>query len=597
MRFLPLAIILGLYLAATTAQSGRTKLQACPLLGQQYPPPVQLTAEPKFQAAAKSLNAVLDKSVKQSPYNETSFSVGVFSTDDDQLIYQYHYTSAAVRNSSTGTKAVDADSIYRIGSISKLLTVYLFLISQGDRKWDVPVVEYLPQLRDLSEQSWNSMTPNWEDITLGDLASQMAGLARDYGLADLAPTVNGLVPLPTSLKNTFPNITEDEVPKCNLLTPDGGFARCTVDGKFQTPHAQVRCVADLRIEYLRGVASESPIFSAAYTPVYSNEAFAILGLALQNITGIALETLFDDSIVKPLKLEGTSWTVPEEVTDNALIPGDPVEVGWSNEFGPFSPAGGFFSSTRDAARIGRAMLTSELLSKTQTNRWMKPTSFVEDFAQGVGRPWEIYRLKVNGASVDVYTKGGDWGAYHTLFALIPTFNVGFTVFTAPDLGVAGSIREAVPAFLTDNFLPVLDEIAEDQATANFAGRYASSEANSSMTVSTTSSRPGLMVTQWINNGVDLLGFLDTVFPNMSYRIVPNQLYSGDRIGFTSFYQAAAAPPDDEGIWLFNCPGWFAVDALTFGNIPVGQMVFDVGKGGKAGSVELRGMRVMLEKQF
>ncbi|KAK3695993.1 hypothetical protein LTR37_018211 [Vermiconidia calcicola] len=572
MRFEPLAIVLSLYLGSTTAQNGRTKLQACPLLGQQYPPPVQLTAEPKFQAAAKSLNAVLDKSVKQSPYNETSFSVGMFSTDDDQLIYQYHYTSAAVRNSSTGTKAVDADSIYRIGSISKLLTVYMFLISEGDRKWDVPIVEYLPQLREFSEQSWNPMTPDWQDITLGDLAGQMAGLARDYGLADLAPAANGAVPLPASLKNTFPNITEEEIPTCGLLTPSGQFT-----------------------QYLQGVANESPIFSAAYTPVYSNQAFALLGLALQNITGIALETLFNDSIVKPLNLEGTFYTVPEEVTDNALIPGDPVAVGWTNEFGPFSPAGGFFSSTKDAARIGRAMLSSELLPKTQTDRWMKPTSFVEDFAQGVGRPWEIYRIKVNGASVDVYTKGGDWGVYHTLFALIPTFNVGFTVFTAPDFGVTESIREAVPAFLTDSILPVLDEIAEDQATAKFAGHYASSEANSSMTVSTTSSRPGLMVTQWINNGVDLLGLLEMVFPNMSYRIVPNQLYSGDKIGFTSFYQAAV-PPDDEGIWLFTCPGWFGVDGLTFGNIPLGQMVFDVGEGGKAGSVELRGMRVTLERQ-
>ena len=70
-------------------------------------------------------------------------------------------------------------------------------------------------------------------------------------------------------------------------------------------------------------------------------------------------------------------------------------------------AGGFFSSLNDLRTLGKATLTSRLLSKSVTNRWFKPTSFVESFAQGVGRPWEIYRYKVNGQSVDVYTKAGD----------------------------------------------------------------------------------------------------------------------------------------------------------------------------------------------
>ena len=160
-------------------------------------------------------------------------------------------------------------------------------------------------------------------------------------------------------------------------------------------------------EYLKGVGNESPIFPAAYTPVYSNEGFALVGLALAKLTGKPVETLFNESYIKTLGLESTYYTVPEGISDHDVIPGAPLATGWSNEFGVFSPAGGFYSSTNDFAILGKAMLTSKLLPKGLTNRWFKPTSFVEDWAQGVGRPWEIFRIKVNGQSIDIYSKGGD----------------------------------------------------------------------------------------------------------------------------------------------------------------------------------------------
>lgn len=46
------------------------------------------------------------------------------------------------------------------------------------------------------------------------------------------------------------------------------------------------------------------------------------------------------------------------------------------------------------------MLNSQLLPKSTTNRWFKPTSFVESKEKGVGRPWEIFRLEVHGQVVD-----------------------------------------------------------------------------------------------------------------------------------------------------------------------------------------------------
>jgi CubicO group peptidase (beta-lactamase class C family) len=77
-----------------------------------------------------------------------------------------------VANSSYGTNKVDAESIYRIGSISKLLTVYLWLVREGDVRWSDPIAKHLPELLKYKADSWNNVTPDWNAITIGDLAGQ-----------------------------------------------------------------------------------------------------------------------------------------------------------------------------------------------------------------------------------------------------------------------------------------------------------------------------------------------------------------------------------------------------------------------------------------
>ena len=173
------ATLLLLCTGVAAALAPRADRHACPLLGQQYPPPKQLSTEPKFQAATAHIDATLNAAIKSTPYKDSTFSIGFFSTSEDDLVYQYHHTGAAVQNSSYGTTNVDADSVYRIGSISKLLTVYLWLIHQGESGFNTPIAEILPQLQQYSKDSWNSITPDWSDITIGDLAGQMGGLSRD----------------------------------------------------------------------------------------------------------------------------------------------------------------------------------------------------------------------------------------------------------------------------------------------------------------------------------------------------------------------------------------------------------------------------------
>lgn len=88
-------------------------------------------------------------------------------------------------------------------------------------------------------------------------------------------------------------------------------------------------------EYLAAIMTEPPVFQSASTPVYSNNAFVLLAIALENITGKDLGSMFNESLVYALHLPGTSFDVPSSY-QNGVIPGDPTTSGWDSPFGPFA---------------------------------------------------------------------------------------------------------------------------------------------------------------------------------------------------------------------------------------------------------------------
>jgi hypothetical protein len=164
--------------------------QSCPLLGPDFPAPRNLSGNAAVQDALANLTEVLDaKGAPHSPLEEiwlpayTSFSVELFSAHDPKSLFQYHHSAGSLVNSTSGVKKVDSNSIYRIGSISKLFTVYTFLIESGDVKFNEPVTKYVPELKAAAKKYNARQDPvnyvDWEAITIGALASQTADIGRD----------------------------------------------------------------------------------------------------------------------------------------------------------------------------------------------------------------------------------------------------------------------------------------------------------------------------------------------------------------------------------------------------------------------------------
>jgi hypothetical protein len=104
----------------------------CPILGPVFPASSSLYASDAVQSAIAAFPGILQAALaNELPDNlTTSFSINVFSGFEDQSIFNFHY-AAPVLNGSLPSGELNNDTVYRIGSLSKLLTVYTFLDQVG----------------------------------------------------------------------------------------------------------------------------------------------------------------------------------------------------------------------------------------------------------------------------------------------------------------------------------------------------------------------------------------------------------------------------------------------------------------------------------
>lgn len=162
-----------------------------PLLGPVFPSPQDLSAETTIVSVggqlANTLNGYLD--LGQTPYGNytpkaTSVSITITSALDGSSFFDYQYTSSFLNKTAGSTSKVTKDSVYRVGSISKLFTVYALLLNNGFEYWDRPVTDFVPELGRFTNASNDVPETDrvlWEEVTIGSLASQLSGIGRDSG--------------------------------------------------------------------------------------------------------------------------------------------------------------------------------------------------------------------------------------------------------------------------------------------------------------------------------------------------------------------------------------------------------------------------------
>lgn len=177
----------SLWLAGAHAAVDQISFQPCPLLRAYYPPLTISTASDAVASFVSKFTTEFDNLVQSGGSddygpitpNTTSFSVVLFSgtTDsDDAAFFEYHHTATTAQ--SEGSSNVTSDTLFPVGDLTQLFTVYAWLVEVGEEAWETPITAFLPELSGLETPPGEVSTP-WQDVTIGTLAGQMSGLARD----------------------------------------------------------------------------------------------------------------------------------------------------------------------------------------------------------------------------------------------------------------------------------------------------------------------------------------------------------------------------------------------------------------------------------
>ncbi|KAK2738111.1 beta-lactamase family protein [Colletotrichum kahawae] len=468
--------------------------QPCPLLRAYYPAPSIDKNSAEVKSFADQFTKLFDQLIQKGGSddfgditpNTTSFSVVLFSgsdeSEDNPVFFEYHHTASEAPEEST----LDSDTIFPLGTLSQLFTVYAWLVEAGTASTGLAV--------------------KWDEITIGALAGQMSGLARD----------------------SF---------ACRLDVP---YARNNFVEQFDT---------------------QSPLFLPDTTPVISNAAFQLLAFALEthkagNRTS-TFDQILDTAIFGPLNMTNSGL-----LAQNKTVFADALNTSAIGEPGALS----VISTASDLARAGHSMLSSRLISKAATRRWLQPIADTSNLRNGVGRPWEIYHAGqyANSSILDVYTKTGLIGHYATYFGLAPDFNAGFAILAhdteavrGPDLNVYADIVSLAIVQLQRPKQDTLDP-SMDLLDVDLRKEIADSA------------------------GIKL--------ENLDFRLYPSNVMTETQHQFVAVFQDKSAPVD---MGTPTCITWQDVGSL--GSSADVRFVFDVANTGQASKVTFGGGFVALSR--
>lgn len=324
-----------------------------------------------------------------------------------------------------------------------------------------------------------------------------------------------------------------------------------------------------------------------------------MAYALENMTGSSYGEMLSYQLVRPLHLNSTTYAKPA-TTDSSIIPESPSKSWYDVNTHDAGPAAGIYSSIADLRRIGKSILAYELLSPSQTRRWMKPHCFTGDPRVAVGAPWEIAQVdSITNRANWMYTKGGQIGMYNSLFALLPDWDVGITVLAAGSR--SAEITGVLPVAIASKIVPALEMAAKRQANQTYSGQYGGRK--SSIEVAVQDHLPGLAVTSWSMDGRDMFDSIRTLVTgsptgtgNVSVRLYPTGLRTSSctkaqRESWRAVYEVIDAASSSTAF----CASWFSVDSVTYGGASLDEFVFELAEDGNARSITASAFDARLEK--
>lgn len=337
-----------------------------------------LQALPRLSAASFPTDAEILTIIKQRVQEKRSSGIVVGLVEADG-----HTRVVAFGDPGPGQPALDGDSVFEIGSISKVFTstVLAELVQEGAIKLEDPVQKYVPADVKIPGR-------NGKEITVGNLAEQNSGLPR----------------MPTNFKPKDPANPYADYGLQDMYAFLSGYTLP------RDPGAQFE---------------------------YSNLGVGLLGNVLAAATKRSYEDLQSERVWKPLGMTHTAITFTPWMKQHLALGHDAqgtVVANW--DLGAMAGAGAIRSTTNDMLKFAAANLKGD----------GGPLERAMAFAQKPRAPAGNAQIGLNwltvkpGAETIVWHNGGT-GGYRTYIGLVPARHVAVVVLTnsggagADDIGM------------------------------------------------------------------------------------------------------------------------------------------------------------------
>ncbi|KAM0292374.1 hypothetical protein ACHAPM_011754 [Fusarium culmorum] len=471
----PQSCLAGMVLIASSATASIIASDDVPLIGPSFLSNFDISKGSYLEEAKYKFPLLIEELFEVGDLNKTDliFAVDVFSAATNDSLYSYYHVGEGYKDTLTKGE-LSEETIFRIGSVTKLFTVYAIIAKAGMEVLSYPVTIFLPEL--LSNSSNNPIERiDWSEITVGALAAHQAGSGGT-----------------------------------------GGYFRTNPD-----------TTGDDRREFLNYMRDQQyPTIASNRNALYSDAGYGVLTLILERLTGQEYRDAVRDVIFEPLGMNSSSATVPSGTDVNAV---NRTGIGsWGLDIPVVAGSGGIYSSAKDLRLAGLSILNSKLLLPYTTREWMKPCSSTGVLVELVGAPWEITRLTLpigpgsNRTRIsDIYIKAGGNGDYTSILALSPDHGIGFSLMLAGD--TATQARWPLRDTVGETFITAAEFAAAESAENNLTGTFiVEGFESSNITIEVTKGEPGLNLTAFFLKGEDQLANFT------SARLYPTGLYSNSR---------------------------------------------------------------------
>jgi serine beta-lactamase-like protein LACTB len=377
-----------------------------------------------YEEAAKQLDAFISREIKDKDLPALSIAL----VDDQRIVWAKGFGFADPASKTPAT----ADTVYRVGSVSKLFTdlAVMQLVERGTLDLDAPVTKYLPDFKPVNPFD------NKKPITLRQLMAHRSGLVREPPIGHYIDSDE------PSLAKTVQSLNKTEL--------------------ALAPEAKTK---------------------------YSNAAIATVGFVLEETQKQPFARYLQRTLLEPLGMKQSSFEPSPAVTKNLA-----KAVMWTYHGREFpaptfqlgeSPAGSMYSTVSDLGRFLSVLFAGGkgadgVLVKPETLEQMWTPQFVKkDEKKGFGLGFQIGEL-------DGKRRIGHGGAVYGFaaeLAFLPEEKLGVVVIASRDgangvtTHVADEALRQMLAIKQNKALPKIEETTpiKPETVRKLAGRYKTTE--------------------------------------------------------------------------------------------------------------------------